>query len=300
MDAAERREQLKAFLRARREALRPEQLGLEVGARRRTPGLRREEVAALARVGVTWYTWLEQGRDIQASPDALSRIARALRLAPNDASYFFVLAGEGPAPAPPTQAFVVDAHLRTMMDTCGGACVLWGPFIDVLAYNHAANAMFFYGDDDIDSPFAMNQGWRAFLNPRVRALYENFDEIAAGVVISFRALAAKRNASPALQSLIDDLRRRSKDFARMWKDSKLGSGPERQFLLSPYARFEIHLKHPRLGRLRLGRVPLVLATEPDLTLLTLVGADAPTAEVLKRLANEARRKRGNANRPANR
>jgi transcriptional regulator with XRE-family HTH domain len=286
MDDSERREQLGTFLRTRREALRPEAFGLETGSRRRTPGLRREEIAAVARVGVTWYTWLEQGRDIQASPDALRRIARALRLTPTAESYFFVLAGEGPAPAAPTQAFVVDPPLRAMMDTSGGACVLWGPYIDVLAYNHAANALFSYDEEDKASPFAMNQGWRLFMNPKVRSLYENFDKLAIGVVISFRALAASRGASPALQALVDELRSKSKDFERLWRDPSLEASG---MMLSPYARFEVRLKHPRLGRLRLGRVPLVLATEPDLTLLTLVGADKRTADVLARLTDEARR-----------
>jgi transcriptional regulator with XRE-family HTH domain len=283
MDEVERREQLKTFLRARREALRPETFGLETGARRRTPGLRREEVAALARVGVTWYTWLEQGREIQPSRDALSRIARALRLTPTDESYFFVLAGEGPAPALPTQAFAVDPHLKSMMNTCGCACVLWGPFLDVLAYNHAAGVIFGFDNDDCEGPFAMNQGWRAFMVPSARALYEDFEDVAARVVVSFRAHAASRGASPALQRLVDDLRSNSKEFARLWKDSTLSA--------SPYARFQLRLRHPRLGRMKLARVPLTLATEPDLTLLTLVGADKRTAEVLSRLTDQARRNR---------
>lgn len=248
------------------------------GARR---GLRREEVSVLARVGITWYTWLEQGRDIQPSRDALRRIARALRLSPTDESYLFVLAGEGPVPPPPTKTFEVHPYLRAMMDTCRGACILCGPYLDVIAYNHAANVIFGY--DDCEGPFGMNQGWRAFMNPRTRALYKDFDEVAARVVATFRASAASRSAPPALQRLVDDLRARSEVFERLWKDTAVQ--------VAPLDRFEMELGHPRLGRLKLGRVPLLLATEPDLMLVTLLGADKRTADVLARLADEASRQR---------
>src|SRR5690242_10576547 len=88
-----RRQELAAFVRSRRERLRPEQVGLPRSRRRRTPGLRREEVAQLAGVGVTWYTWLEQGRDINPSSDVLEAIARTLRFDAHERSHLFTLAG---------------------------------------------------------------------------------------------------------------------------------------------------------------------------------------------------------------
>src|SRR5207237_4381454 len=91
--AASRRQELADFLRSRRERITPEQVGLPSGGRRRTPGLRREEVAQLAGVGVTWYTWLEQGRDINASEQVLQAIARTLRLDPHEHTHLFRLAG---------------------------------------------------------------------------------------------------------------------------------------------------------------------------------------------------------------
>src|SRR5947199_5879920 len=95
---AVRRGELAAFLRSRRERITPDQVGLPPGGRRRTPGLRREEVAQLAGVGVTWYTWLEQGRDIHASEQVLDAIANTLRLDPNERSHLFTLAGLPEAP----------------------------------------------------------------------------------------------------------------------------------------------------------------------------------------------------------
>src|SRR5262249_36281778 len=115
MSASARREELKAFLRARRASVTPEATGLPRGKRRLTPGLRREELAALAGVGVTWYTWLEQGREINVSADTLRRIARALGLSISDERYLFSLAGlpvpgsaSFRAPAPPIVQLLLD------------------------------------------------------------------------------------------------------------------------------------------------------------------------------------------------
>src|ERR1041385_2784026 len=99
MSEPTRRAEVREFLRVRRQALSPEAFGLPRGKRRRIPGLRREELASLAGVGVTWYTWLEQGRDIRVSPETLLRISRALRLSPTDIEYLFTLC-ELPPPAP--------------------------------------------------------------------------------------------------------------------------------------------------------------------------------------------------------
>src|SRR3954469_8365742 len=272
MDEQERRGKLKGFLRAGREALRPEAVGLESGPRRRTPGLRREEVAATARVGVTWYTWLEQGRSIQPSRDALKRIARALRLTPTDESYFFLLAGEAPLPPPPTDAFAVDPHLRSMLDGRRIPVMLWGPFGDVLAYNEQADALFSF--DDYQGPFRTNQVWPLFMDTKRRLLYENFEDVAMRTASYFRLLAASQSARPAFVELLEALRTHSKDFERVWNESTAPASLE---------RLELRLRHPRLGRLRLARVALLLATEPDLTILMLSGAHAKTAAVLSRL-----------------
>lgn len=117
MNDIARRLELKAFLRARREALRPESTGLSPGPRRRTPGLRREEVASLADVGVTWYTWLEQGREISVSRATLLRIAHALRLTPTDETYLLGLAGLEPTHADTApQPYSVESNLKAVLE----------------------------------------------------------------------------------------------------------------------------------------------------------------------------------------
>src|SRR5262245_17838156 len=110
-----RREELAAFLRSRRERITPEQVGLPRGRRRRTPGLRREEVAQLAAVGVTWYTWLEQARDIQVSAQVLDAIARALQLDRSERAHLFALAGSAD-PSPGSDCSGVTPALRMMLD----------------------------------------------------------------------------------------------------------------------------------------------------------------------------------------
>src|SRR5438874_11996969 len=109
------REELSGFLKNRRARISPAAVGLPNGRRRRTPGLRREEVADLAGVGLTWYTWLEQGRDIRVSPEVLTAIARALQLEPAERAHLFRLAGHMP-PAPESAADIISARLRRVLD----------------------------------------------------------------------------------------------------------------------------------------------------------------------------------------
>ncbi|HEY3090560.1 MAG TPA: helix-turn-helix domain-containing protein, partial [Jatrophihabitantaceae bacterium] len=138
----ERREELASFLRSRREGVRPQDVGLAPGARRRTPGLRREEVAQLAGVGTTWYTWLEQGRDVRASMEVLEAIAGALRLTPAERTHL-VLLGRGEQP-PPRRAPAerVSPTLRRLVENLGGnPAYILGRRWDYLAWNRAATVI---------------------------------------------------------------------------------------------------------------------------------------------------------------
>src|SRR5271166_4946470 len=157
------RDELAKFLRARRAALQPEMFGFSSGKRRRTPGLRREEVASLALVGVTWYTWLEQGRDIRVSAGVLDRTAKALRLSPSDTTYLFVLAGYV-RPETDASTSQVDARLQQIIDgfTAGPAMISNGRF-DCVAFNHLADII--YQWDAYKGPFARNFLWRSFMDP---------------------------------------------------------------------------------------------------------------------------------------
>ena len=131
----DRAHELAAFLRSRREHITPEQVGLPRGRRRRTPGLRREEVAQLSAVGVTWYTWLEQARDIQVSVQVLDALARTLLLDPSERAHLFALAG-AVDPAPGSDCPTVTPALRQLLEQLEPfpACVQNSRY-DILAYN---------------------------------------------------------------------------------------------------------------------------------------------------------------------
>src|SRR6185312_5250629 len=137
-----RRAELADFLKARRAAIQPGDVGLPAGGRRRTPGLRREEVAALAGVGATWYTWLEQGRDVRASLDVLEAIARALRLTQAERTHLLLL-GRGEQPPPcKSPAERVSSTLRKLIEHLGpNPAFILGRRWDYLAWNDAAVAL---------------------------------------------------------------------------------------------------------------------------------------------------------------
>src|SRR5579871_3349898 len=133
--AQSRRREFGAFLRSRREGLAPEMVGLPEGTRRRTPGLRREEVALLARVGITWYTWLEQGRDVRASPEVLGALVRALRLNEAERQHLFALNGRTLPQRSTGPEIVPESLLRMLASLTAQPALVQGRRWDVLAWN---------------------------------------------------------------------------------------------------------------------------------------------------------------------
>ncbi len=164
------RTELGEFLRSRREQVTPEEVGLPVGKRRRTPGLRREEVAALAGVGLTWYTWLEQGRDIRASADFLDRLARTLKLDAIERRHLFLLAHQRlPAEPGKTWCSVPPLVHRLMNDLPTRPAYVLNLRWDVLAWNHAAARLFGFSEHP---PEQRNLLWLLFMDTATRALFD--------------------------------------------------------------------------------------------------------------------------------
>ncbi|MGW6915686.1 helix-turn-helix transcriptional regulator [Kitasatospora sp. NPDC054939] len=229
--AEARRHELAAFLRSRRERIAPEQVGLPTTGRRRTPGLRREEVAQLAAVGVTWYTWLEQGRAIQVSVQVLDAVARALLLDPAERSHLFVLAG-AEDPSPVRQCAAVTPAVRLVLEQMSPfpAAVVNARF-DVLAHN--PEYTWLVGDLDA-LPFEdRNLLWMAFMPSRFREVLVDHEAEREAMVARFRSGMADHAAEPAWKALLTRLRSASPDFEAAWRRHDVqhpGNGVKR-FLL---------------------------------------------------------------------
>ena len=213
-----RREELRDFLRSRRARLTPADVGLPAAGRRRTPGLRREEVAVLAGVGVSWYTWLEQGRDIKVSGDVLDAVARALRLDDAEREHLYLLAGLNPPRAEADPAVPVTPEVQRLLDA-------WTPrpgyvrdrYWNFIAINAAARAVFGYGDTDHNCLVTF------FTNTRHRALNARWREAAPGVVARFRADAARYPDDPVFDRLIERMLAISPEFAELWARHEVSS-----------------------------------------------------------------------------
>ena len=262
-----RRRELAAFLRSRRERVSPEQVGLRRSRRRRTPGLRREEVAHLAGVGVTWYTWLEQGRDIHPSAQVLDAIARTLQFDTHEHSHLFTLAGFGTTAAAPEDCLRPCPTAQTLMEQLEPfpACVL-NARLDLLGYNRSYRSLF--GDLDLDAiPIEdRNCLWLAFTEPRVRAVIVDWDDSIGQMVAEYRAAMAEHLDEPAWERLVSRLHRASLEFTAFW---------ERHDVQTVESRTK-RAMHPTLGLLRLDYTNLWLAQRLGLRLVAYTPADEQT------------------------
>ncbi|KAB0681446.1 helix-turn-helix transcriptional regulator [Aureimonas leprariae] len=257
-----RRRQLGEFLKIRREAIRPESLGLPAGRRRRTPGLRREELADLAGISAVWFARIEQGRDVSPSPHALARLAQALRLGRAERAHLFELAAKAdPAARDRPAAEEPSAALRDAVEACTAPAYLLDRAFDIRAHNAPAAALFAGWFDDGDAEARPNLLRTVFLDPAARDLIVGWSERARRLAAEFRAdfVPAKGSAAGAL---VAELAASSPDFAAMWKEQRvLGrEGGERRF------------RHPTRGELAFRQVTLVPAEEPDFKLVMLLPA----------------------------
>jgi hypothetical protein len=213
--AVRRRVELGGFLRARRARLTPGDFGMPAGPRRRTPGLRREEVALLAGVGVTWYTWLEQGREINASTQVLDAIARTLRLDPAERHHLYVLAEAVPVLAA-TARCVLPAAVKEIVRSLDPlpAVVTNGRF-DVLAENGAYRDLFRDWHDG--RPCVQRNGlWCCLTEPAARDKFPQYEAEMRYMVARLRSAYARYVGDPDWEEDIRRLSNLSSEFARLW------------------------------------------------------------------------------------
>jgi transcriptional regulator with XRE-family HTH domain len=237
MATSSQREELAAFLRARRNALTPAEVGLPTGRSRRTPGLRREEIAMLAGVSVTWYTWLEQGRRINVSTDVLEALARALRLDDAERQHLLTLAVRAPAAHADDVADVPDALVRLITSMEPAPAYVLGPRWEFLAWNRPQARLYPVIErlDDAER----NLLWAMFAEPSVRPLLDDWPAQARRILAEFRAGTAALRDDPQVTTLVDRLRAASPEFADWWPQLDV-------------AQFQTRLRryhHPRAGEL---------------------------------------------------
>jgi len=246
------------FLRAHRERLAPAEVGLAPGRRRRTPGLRREELAQLAGLSATWVTWLEQGRPVALSARALAGLAGALRLSRAERAYLFELAGR----RDPMQAQDghVPATVMASVEAIAGPAYLLDRQWNALAWNAAAADLFVGWLDGASSERNLLRSM--FLSPGLQALVEDWPHRAARLVAEFRAHSIRHAEDPPTRALVEGLLAESPAFRADWlsQDVEERQGGRRGF------------RHPRRGLLHFEQLTLVPAAAPGLTLVMLMPA----------------------------
>jgi hypothetical protein len=266
-----RRHELAVFLRSRRERITPEQVGLPRGRRRRTPGLRREEVAQLSAVGVTWYTWLEQARAIQVSEQVLDALARTLLLDASERAHLFQLAG-AVDPTPAASCPTITPALRELLRALDPvpACIQNNRY-DIQAYNRTYSRLM--GDLDAVPPEDRNLMLLVYTNEEWRSSVVLLEETMRVMAAKLRVQHAAHLGDPAWKLMLKRLRTQSPEFCAIWERYEVISarGKTKQF------------RNPYVGLLTLDHTDLWLAPELGTRLVTLIPTDQETRERLEKL-----------------
>jgi len=277
MRESERRHALADFLRQRRARLSPADVGLPPGIRRRTAGLRREEVAQLANIGSSWYVWLEQGRDVHPSAQVLESLAQALRLTVNERRHLFLLAGQAvPAPLVAPEEESASLALQQMLDDLNPTpAYVMGRRYDYLAWNTAADGLFSLSE--ASPPYGRNLVWRLFTNPTMRA-QPNWEQLARGTLGEFRAANARHPGEQQFEELIEDLKVVSPEFRRLWPHHDVRSSLDGHKVI----------EHSTLGRLEFEHVTLQVVNYPDLRIMVYAPNGVTRAKLQRFLETQER------------
>jgi transcriptional regulator with XRE-family HTH domain len=266
--------QLGTYLKDRRAKLDPAALGFSM-TRRRTPGLRREEVAQRANVSATWYTWLEQGRGGLPSADVLDRIARALMLTNVEREHLFFIALGHPPEVRYQAKEGISPRIQRVLDAFEFSpafvkTVTW----DLVAWNRAAAAVFGY---DALAPEHRNILRRLFFDPQSRAVQFDWESVARFAVAAFRADTARAGASGEVQELVDELRRLSPEFEMLWRENDVQTHGEstKQF------------RHPVAGVLEVEYSAFWVDGRPDLNLVVYNPVTAKDVNKIRALLGSA-------------
>lgn len=276
--AGDPRRELAEFLRTRRARVRPEDLGLEPGPRRRVAGLRREELALLAGVSTDYYQRMEQGRDVRPSDQVLDALARALRFTAEESRHLRNLAAAARMPSQPSQRYgpetVPDTTLR-LLATMSSPALVVGRFLDVLAWNPLAGALL---GDFADLPPPERNLLFLFLHPQADQTCPDRKATVAELTAMLRAQVAAEPGHPRAEDLIAELTQRSPEFAALWSRHDIEETTSGR----------MRVNHPLAGEINLDwdAYPMPGAPGPVLIVFT-APEDSPDAEALQHLADLA-------------
>jgi len=263
----ERRRAIADFLKTRRMRRQPEELGLPRGRRRRTPGLRREEVAAAAGVSAEWYTWLEQAREVRPSAQVLTRIGAALRLEPNETRHLLTLGGYAvPVSGSDLPRSVsVSLRLQRLIDQLDyGPAWVFGERWDIVAWNRAASVI--HGDLAPLQGIERNALYQLFLGDRMRSILVDWELHGRRCVAKLRATYASRVDDPWFNELVTLLRTRSEEFERWWNENAVAGTTQGGVR---------HFEHPEVGLLVFNHSVLEVLDERMSSLRLVAYVPAP-------------------------
>ncbi|WP_238163599.1 helix-turn-helix transcriptional regulator [Kribbella capetownensis] len=269
VDKGEQRRELGVFLRSRRERIQPDEVGFAPGGRRRTPGLRREEVALLAGVGVTWYTWLEQGRDINVSAQVLEALANTLRLDRQERNHLFTLAGLQVGPARGECAILPASVQKTLDAVSPYPAVVLSARYDILAFNEAyCRVVLDLREIPVEE---RNMLWVTFVSREWRCTFAESESMKVHMVAGFRSAMADHLGEPSWQDLLQRLLAGSTLFTELW---------ERYEVAAPSNRIKV-LENPDAGMLRIEPVNLWLSQLGQFRATVYTAADEDTEKKLR-------------------
>jgi hypothetical protein len=277
MSEEERRQALAEFLRTRRARLSPADVGLPGNKRRRTPGLRREEVALLANIGISWYVALEQGRDVHPSEQVLHSIAQALRLTVSEQEHFFVLAGQ---PSPILRSLSEEEQVSPALQQAVKALDPHPAFVlgrrwGILAWNRAAATVLTFGKASAAHP--QNLLWSHFTDPLARNVYPDWEQSARLMMALLRTESARFPEDPWFGKMIEQLQKESAFFRLWWSRYDVPGDLN--------GRKEMH--HPTLGHLAFDTVTLLAPAHPDIRILLYISSPSTHAKIVSHLASSA-------------
>ncbi len=275
MNENERRQALADFLRKRRARLSPAAVGLPPGLQRRTPGLRREEVAQLANIGTSWYIWLEQGRNIHPSVQVLESLAQALMLTPNERRHLFLLAGQSfPPHTPPLEEHISPVLRQLLADLDPAPAYVLGRRFDYLAWNNAAEKILALSA--ASHPYERNLVWRCFTDPMMREHFSHWEQMARGLLAEFRASSARSPGDEWFEELIEVLKHVSPEYGRWWQEHDAPRELSGDKIM----------EHTTLGHLEFQHLTLQVLSDPDVR-VSIYMPNALTRTHLQRVLKDA-------------